>query len=98
MMGLAGQGRQAREGVRMGLWGAAQAIAFGLGGFLGAAAVDVARLLLGSPVAAYGTVFAAQAALFILSAALAARIGHPAARRISITAVGAVSAAGLGGR
>jgi BCD family chlorophyll transporter-like MFS transporter len=98
MMGLAGQGRQAREGVRMGLWGAAQAIAFGLGGFLGAAAVDIARLLLGSPVAAYGTVFAAQAALFILSAALAARIGHPAARRISITAVGAVSAAGLGGR
>ncbi len=98
MMGLAGQGRQAREGVRMGLWGAAQAVAFGLGGFLGAAAVDVARLVLGSPVAAYGTVFAAQAALFVLSAALAARIGQPPTRQISITAVGAVSAAGLGGR
>ena len=98
MMGLAGQGRQAREGVRMGLWGAAQAIAFGLGGFLGAAAVDVARLLVGSPVTAYGTVFAAQAALFVLAAMLAARVGEAAAPRISITAVGAVNAAGLGGR
>ena len=35
MMGLAGEGREAREGVRMGLWGAAQAIAFGLGGLRG---------------------------------------------------------------
>ena len=35
MMALAGHGRERREGLRMGLWGAAQAIAFGLGGFLG---------------------------------------------------------------
>ncbi|MBU2533141.1 MAG: BCD family MFS transporter, partial [Alphaproteobacteria bacterium] len=34
MMGLAGVGRANREGTRMGIWGAAQAIAFGLGGFL----------------------------------------------------------------
>jgi MFS transporter, BCD family, chlorophyll transporter len=32
MMGLAGSGRKSREGIRMGIWGAAQAIAFGLGG------------------------------------------------------------------
>jgi BCD family chlorophyll transporter-like MFS transporter len=32
MMALATEGRAAREGVRMGLWGAAQAIAFGVGG------------------------------------------------------------------
>ena len=33
--GAGGSGRETREGVRMGLWGAAQAIAFGIGGFLG---------------------------------------------------------------
>ena len=32
-----------REGVRMGLWGAAQAVAFGLGGILGTAASDLPR-------------------------------------------------------
>ena len=36
MMALAGAGGPAREGVRMGVWGAAQAIAFGLGGLTGA--------------------------------------------------------------
>ena len=45
MMALAGRGREAREGVRMGLWGAAQAIAFGLGGFAGTVAADLARQL-----------------------------------------------------
>jgi BCD family chlorophyll transporter-like MFS transporter len=34
MMRLAGEGRKSREGVRMGLWGAAQAIAFGVGGLV----------------------------------------------------------------
>ena len=75
MMGLAGSGRASREGTRMGLWGAAQAVAFGLGGLAGTVAVDLARLALGSPVTAYSLVFAAQAALFLLSAWLAARVG-----------------------
>ncbi|NBP71986.1 MAG: hypothetical protein EBU57_02065, partial [Alphaproteobacteria bacterium] len=35
MMALAGEGRDAREGTRMGLWGAAQAIAAGFGGLAG---------------------------------------------------------------
>jgi BCD family chlorophyll transporter-like MFS transporter len=74
MMGLAGSGGENREGVRMGLWGAAQAIAFGLGGFAGTLASDLARWLLGSAVTAYATVFALEAALFLLSATLAARV------------------------
>jgi BCD family chlorophyll transporter-like MFS transporter len=83
MMALAGHGRGAREGTRMGLWGAAQAIGFAVGGVLGTAASDLARWLLGSQVAAYSTVFAAEAVLFVLSALLAARIALPAVLRES---------------
>ena len=36
MMALAGDGRQGRAGTRMGLWGAAQAMAAGFGGLVGA--------------------------------------------------------------
>ncbi len=93
MMRLAGQGRERREGVRMGLWGAAQAVAFGLGGFCGAAASDLARWLIGSPAAAYATVFAVEALLFLLSARLAARIDVPAG-----TLAGAAPATGAPGR
>ena len=77
MMGLASDGAPAREGVRMGLWGAAQAIAFGGGGFLGTVAVDCTRWLIGSPVTAHGIVFVAEAALFLLSVGLApAQVPH----------------------
>lgn len=72
MMSLAGQGRESREGVRMGLWGAAQAIAFGVGGLAGTVAADLARAVLGSPAAAYGLVFALEGLLFLVSARLAA--------------------------
>jgi BCD family chlorophyll transporter-like MFS transporter len=78
MMALAGHGQAAREGTRMGLWGAAQAIGFAVGGVLGTAASDLARWLLGSQVAAYGTVFAAEAVMFLAAAVLAARITIPA--------------------
>jgi MFS transporter, BCD family, chlorophyll transporter len=74
MMSMAGNGRRSREGVRMGLWGASQAIAFGLGSFFGAAMSDMAKLLFGSPVAAYSTVFAFEAVLFLVAAALAWQI------------------------
>ncbi len=57
MMTLASQGRGSREGTRMGLWGAAQAIAFGAGGFLGTVVCDSAKLAFGSSGAAYATVF-----------------------------------------
>ena len=78
MMQLAGTGRARREGVRMGLWGASQAIAMGLGMFLGTVAVDVVRSLFGSPMGAFASVFAAQAVIFLAAAGLAARIGQPA--------------------
>ncbi len=73
MMALAGQGRGAREGTRMGLWGAAQAIAAGFGGLAGAAGVDLFRLVLPDP-AAFGTVFLFEAALFLAAAAMAMRV------------------------
>ena len=71
----------------MGLWGAAQAIAFGLGGLAGAAASDLARSLIASPGMAYGAVFAAEALLFLFSALLAARIGRPAAANTNFGAL-----------
>ncbi len=80
MMRLAGEGRQSREGVRMGLWGAAQAVAFGLGGLVGTGASDLARWLIATPGSAYAAVFALEGFLFLLSAALAWRISAPAAR------------------
>jgi BCD family chlorophyll transporter-like MFS transporter len=78
MMALAGQGRTGRSGTRMGLWGAAQAIGFAVGGTLGTAASDLARWLIGSQVAAYGVVFAAEALMFVAAAVLALRIAVPA--------------------
>jgi BCD family chlorophyll transporter-like MFS transporter len=82
MMGLAGKGKGSREGTRMGLWGAAQAIAFAFGGFAATVASDLARLLLGSPSGAYAAVFLAQALLFFAAANLARRVFHnPAEHR-----------------
>lgn len=78
MMRLANEGRHAREGVRMGLWGAAQAIAFGLGGLVGTGASDLARWLIAAPGTAYATVFGLEAALFVVSGLLAWRIGQGA--------------------
>jgi BCD family chlorophyll transporter-like MFS transporter len=74
MMRLASEGRASREGIRMGLWGASQAIAFGFGGLLGTAASDFAHWFISSSGAAYASVFAAEALLFIVSALLALRI------------------------
>ena len=79
MITLASVGKGAREGTRMGLWGAAQAIAFGCGGVVGTAAVDVARHFLGSPSAAYSLLFAVQGVLFILATGLAVRLTAAAA-------------------
>lgn len=74
MMQLAGAGGSPREGVRMGLWGGAQAVAFALGGLFGTLASDLARLLFGSPVGAYALVFGLEAALFLIAAWQAARV------------------------
>jgi BCD family chlorophyll transporter-like MFS transporter len=80
MMGFAASGTPGREGTRMGLWGAAQAIAFGIGGMLGAGASDFARALLATDGTAYGVVFALEAVLFIVAARLAARLSRAAWR------------------
>jgi len=74
MMALASAGSARREGVRMGVWGAAQAVAFGLGGFLGTAAIDVARRLLDSPDAAYAVVFGTEGSMFLVAAYLASNV------------------------
>ncbi len=74
MLDLAGRGGPGHEGIRMGLWGAAQAAAFGLGGFFGASAVDVGRHLLGADAPAFQIVFAAEAVMFLGAAAIATRL------------------------
>lgn len=79
MMTLASAGPKQREGTRMGVWGAAQAIAFGLGGFLGAAAVDVARALMDAPASAFALVFTLEGLTFLAAAALALRVGETSA-------------------
>lgn len=78
MMGLAGQGEGPREGIRMGVWGAAQAMGFAAGGFFGAVGVDLGRALMGADAPAFGLVFVLEAGLFVASALIASRIGAPA--------------------
>jgi BCD family chlorophyll transporter-like MFS transporter len=74
MLDLAGRGGDGQEGIRMGLWGAAQAIAFGLGGLFGASAVDIGRHLLGADGPAFELVFAFEALMFIGAAFIATRL------------------------
>ena len=74
MMRLAVVGGGGKEGVRIGLWGGAQAIAFGLGGLLGAGASDLARSIFTNPAWAYSSVFFIEAILFIASAYMASLV------------------------
>ncbi len=74
MMSLASHGSAGREGLRMGLWGAAQAIAFAIGGFAGTVAADTARQWFSDPAMAYSAVFVAEGLLFLIAAQLAAAI------------------------
>ncbi len=76
MMALAGHGRGQREGMRMGLWGAAQAIAAGFGGLVGAASADLLRTVTGDAVA-FGGVFLFESCLFVAAAKVAFRIMEP---------------------
>ncbi|MFS0737764.1 BCD family MFS transporter [Sphingomonas sp. 1P06PA] len=77
MMALASAG-QGSAGIRMGLWGAAQAIAFGCGGLLGAIGVDALRTIVAVPTA-FLLVFAGEALLFLAAAWIATRVA-PAPR------------------
>jgi len=70
MMQFASLGSEKREGVRMGIWGASQALAFGLGGIVGTVLSDIARIVLGNPATAYAFVFLLEAVLFVVAAYL----------------------------
>jgi BCD family chlorophyll transporter-like MFS transporter len=74
MMALASQGRSGREGMRMGLWGAAQAMAFGAGGFLGTVVLDASRLVGLSGGASYSVVFGLETVGFVLACWLATTV------------------------
>lgn len=67
-------------GLRMGIFGAAQAVAYAIGGFLGAAGSDVARAALGSASGGYTAVFLAEAVLFGVAALLVATDRRSVAR------------------
>jgi len=73
MMRLASEGKTRREGTRMGVFGAAQAIGFAIGAATGAAALDALRTIFVEVKDAYGTVFAIEGTLFLISAILAWR-------------------------
>ena len=62
------------EGIRMGVWGAAQAIAFGLGGFSGTVGVSATQAITGNVPVSYALVFSVEACLFVASAIIAIRI------------------------
>jgi BCD family chlorophyll transporter-like MFS transporter len=76
MMRLATAGGDQHAGTRMGLWGAAQAMAFGLGGLLGTAASDLAHYVLAEQGTAYAWVFGFETAMFVLAAACAVWVGR----------------------
>ncbi len=94
MMALAGAGRGQRDGTRMGLWGAAQGMAFCLSAFLGAGSVDAVTAAMGTPITAYIAAFILEGCLFLIAAGLALQIGrdHAARERLAagprLTAVG----------
>jgi MFS transporter, BCD family, chlorophyll transporter len=74
MLELAGRGGPGHEGIRMGLWGAAQASAFGIGGFVGAIAVDWLRATMETTAQAFEIVFAAEGVLFLVAAGIALKL------------------------
>ncbi|MEP5860793.1 MAG: PucC family protein, partial [Tateyamaria sp.] len=60
-------------GTRMGVFGAAQAVAAGLAGLVATGMLDLSRMIL-PDAAAYGVVFTLEAALFLVAAIVAARV------------------------
>jgi MFS transporter, BCD family, chlorophyll transporter len=85
MMQRASEGAKATQGTRMGVWGASQAVAFGAGGFAGTMIVDVLKAAGLAPLPSYGTVFVAEAILFLVAAFIALkmpRTAQPATRNM----------------
>ena len=84
MMDLVGAGTASREGTRMGLWGAAQALAFGAGGLLGAGLADAVRWISGSARLGYVSVFAIEALAFLAAGAIALRLASLRQHRMTL--------------
>lgn len=76
MMRLANASGGQSQGIRMGLWGAAQAIAFGVGNLLGTLLSDLAHWVLAAPAWSYASVFLIEAGMFLLAARLALQVGQ----------------------
>lgn len=76
MMTLASAPGDGGEGTRMGVWGASQAIAFGLGGLIGAGAIDLLRATLSDVNISFAVVFALEGLTFLAAGLLALRVGH----------------------
>jgi BCD family chlorophyll transporter-like MFS transporter len=79
MMELGSAAGHGREGIYMGLWGAAQAIAFAAGGIGAGTVIDLARRAFGAPAVAYCLLLSIDAALFLLACSWALRLRQAAA-------------------
>jgi BCD family chlorophyll transporter-like MFS transporter len=66
-------------GIRMGLWGAAQAMAFAIGGFAGAAGLDLMRHWMGTGITAFATIFGAEAVCFVAASFIALNLDRSSA-------------------
>jgi len=82
MMSFAGASRKSGEGIRVGVWGAAQAGAFGIGGFAGATGLDLMRHVVASTPVAFATVFSIEGLCFLVASVIALRLDRGADDRV----------------
>jgi BCD family chlorophyll transporter-like MFS transporter len=75
MFNLATSAGEQRDGLRMGVFGAAQAIGFGLGSFAGTVLVDALKSAFETPHITYGLVFGLEGLVFLVAAGLAVSAG-----------------------
>ncbi len=71
MMAMTAADTTRGTGIRLGVYGAAQAIAYGVGSLGGGVASDITIAAMGDPARGYVAVFAAEAVLFIVAAFMA---------------------------
>ena len=71
MMAMTAADTTRGTGIRLGVYGAAQAIAYGVGSLGGGVASDVTISAFGDPIRGYTAVFAGEAVLFVVAAGMA---------------------------
>ncbi|UOM35572.1 BCD family MFS transporter [Acuticoccus sp. I52.16.1] len=86
MFSLAADGEGGREGTRIGIWGTAQALGFGLGMVAGAGLLDLTRTLAADHLA-FASVFLAEGTLFALASFVAIRVLPVAPKTLEIRTV-----------